>query len=206
MRRSFAVMSVVSWVTGIGLLVLAATGITLANALPTKVTGLTRDKALAVASGWAQSIVPQSLGMQVRVGDGPVTLAGMALVDLRLVQSTRELVASIETGAVFDKERDVWVVSWERGGVANVTTGAADGTAYVVILVDDKLKKVVGASVGIRQPEDQASSRRTLPSYQERFGDVGRIVSLARSPGCVLEPVGTTGLMTGVGEACGMAR
>jgi hypothetical protein len=200
MRRSLAIVSVVSWVTGIGLLALAAAGITLAAASSTKDTGLTREEALAMAGDWAKDKVPKSLGIQVQVGDEPIALADMDLVDLHLVKSTKKLVASIETGAAFDKERDVWVVSWERVGVANVTTGAADGTAYVVILVDDKLKKVASANIGVRQAEDQARAHGTLPSFQERFGDVGRIISLAHSPDCVFEPVGTTGLQAGVCE------
>lgn len=200
MRRSLAVMSLVSWMAAIGLLALAVTGITLADALPTKDTRLAREEALAVASNWAHNRLPESIGVQVRVGGEPVTLADMVLVDLRLVESTRQLVASVETGASFDEERDVWVVSWERGGVANITTGVPDGTAYVVLLVDDKLRKVTGAYFGIRQPEDQARAREPMPSYQERFGSMQRSSSLARAPGCVFEPVGETGLMAGTCE------
>lgn len=95
----------------------------------------------------------------------------MTRVDLRLVQDTARAMTSIDSAVVFGEKKDFWVVSWERGGVDNVTTGQPDGTAYLNVVVADGTGKILSSGAGIRQPEDQAKARDPLPTFDERFGE-----------------------------------
>ena len=54
--------------------------------------------------------------------------------------------------------------------MANVTTGNADGPAYVVVIVEDGTGKILSSSAGVRQPDLQAMARGPWPAFDELFG------------------------------------
>lgn len=101
---------------------------------------------------------------------GSVSLDQMELVDLRYEPGVTELTTSITTGFYSTEFEDIWVLAWERGGVANVTTGQDDGTAVLVLVLRNGTGEVLSATAGIRQPEEQALARGPLPHFRQVFG------------------------------------
>lgn len=101
---------------------------------------------------------------------GSVSLDQMELVDFRYEPAVTELTTSVTTGFYSTDPEDVWVLAWERGGVANVTTGQDDGTAALILVLRNGTGDVLSATAGIRQPEEQALARGPLPEFRQAFG------------------------------------
>jgi hypothetical protein len=174
--RIFRFASVLGWIIGAAIIVslffgtrfpsLAALGSRDARAAHQQ---LTEQQAITKAADWARPYLQETLGQDRSLGS--LSLDDMELVDVRFVPNARELVTSVTTAVSLPEEKDVWVVSWERGGVPNVTTGRADGTAHLVLVMDDETGRVTDAVAGIRQPEDQARKPGSAPSFDELLGD-----------------------------------
>lgn len=175
----------VGWVAGAALVVLAVAGglrwdlNSLALAGPKE--HLSETAALSTAQAAAAGYIEATIGSDhtsqdgahspgVKTSAGPINLGQMVRVDLRFVPNAREVVAAIDSGASFERERDVWVASWERAGVYDVSSGTDDGTAYVVVVIEDGTGKLLAASSGVREAEKQARARGPLPSFGELFG------------------------------------
>ncbi len=116
----------------------------------------------ARAEAFASDYLKQTLGS--------VSLDQMELVDFRYEPAVTELTTSVTSGFYSTDPEDVWVLAWERGGVANVTTGRDDGTAALVLVLRDGTGEVLSATAGIRQPEEQALARGPLPEFRQAFG------------------------------------
>lgn len=116
----------------------------------------------ARAEAFASDYLKQTLGS--------VSLDQMELVDFRYEPAVTELTTSVTSGFYSTDPEDVWVLAWERGGVANVTTGGDDGTAALVLVLRDGTGEVLSATAGIRQPEEQALARGPLPEFRQAFG------------------------------------
>jgi len=116
----------------------------------------------ARAEAFASDYLKQTLGS--------VSLDQMELVDFRYEPAVTELTTSVTTGFYSTDPEDVWVLAWERGGVANVTTGQDDGTAALILVLRDGTGEVLSATAGIRQPEEQALARGPLPEFRQAFG------------------------------------
>jgi hypothetical protein len=157
--RIFRFASVLGWIIGAAIIVslffgtrfpsLAALGSRDARAAHQQ---LTEQQAITKAADWARPYLQETLGQDRSLG-------------------SLSLVTSVTTAVSLPEEKDVWVVSWERGGVPNVTTGRADGTAHLVLVMDDETGRVTDAVAGIRQPEDQARKPGSAPSFDELLGD-----------------------------------
>lgn len=117
-----------------------------------------RARAEAFASGYLKETLES------------VSIDQMELVDLRYQPAVTELTTSVTTGFYSTDPEDVWVLAWERGGVANVTTGQDDGTAVLVLVLRNGTGEVLSATAGIRQPEEQALARGPLPQFRQVFG------------------------------------
>lgn len=116
----------------------------------------------ARAEAFASDYLKQTLGS--------VSLDQMELVDFRYEPAVTELTTSVTSGFYSTDPEGVWVLAWERGGVANVTTGRDDGTAALVLVLRDGTGEVLSATAGIRQPEEQALARGPLPEFRQAFG------------------------------------
>ncbi len=101
---------------------------------------------------------------------GNISLEDLAIVDIRYEPAVTELMTSITTGFYSTDPQDVWVVAWERDGVANVATGQNDGTVALVLVLRNGTGEVLSAAVGIRQPGEQALARGPLPEFRDSFG------------------------------------
>jgi len=141
---------------------------------------LTEDEALHRAMAWAAGALKSTIGSAhsnvdgssseaVRVAGRPIELADMDLVDLRRVDGVTTAVVAIDVGVSLPEEKDIWVVSWERSGMANAATGRDDGTAYMVVVIEDRTEKVLASGSGVRQPELQARARGPFPAFEELF-------------------------------------
>ena len=100
---------------------------------------------------------------------GSLSLEEMELVDIRYEPGVTELTTSITSGFYTTDPQDVWVLAWERGGVANVTTGRNDGTAILVLVLRNGTGEVLSATAGVRQPEEQELARGPLPEFRQIF-------------------------------------
>ncbi|MGK2964902.1 MAG: hypothetical protein ACSLFM_04775 [Tepidiformaceae bacterium] len=172
------VLAAVGWLVGLAIVGLPMVGVGFTdiaglagNDAHASSQALSEGEAAEAAEAWATSYLAETLGTQVVVDDRPLVLTDMTRVDLRLVQDTARAMTSIDSAVVFGEKKDFWVVSWERGGVDNVTTGQPDGTAYLNVVVADGTGKILSSGAGIRQPEDQAKARDPLPTFDERFGE-----------------------------------
>lgn len=116
----------------------------------------------ARAEAFASDYLKQTLGS--------VSLDQMELVDFRYEPAVTELTTSVTSGFYSTDPEDVWVLAWERGGVANVTTGQDDGTAALILVLRNGTGEVLSATAGIRQPEEQALARGPLPEFRQAFG------------------------------------
>lgn len=168
--------------------IIAAGVISFAAFVPNRAEARAEDhlqeaKALRLAESAARNYLESTTGTGHANTDGSSTAAisvdGRAMgftemerVDLRFAPNTRQMVTSISSGISLEAEYNLWVAAWEREGVFNVTTGAHDGTAYVVVVLEDGTGKVLSMSAGVRQPEQQARARGPLPAYEEMFAPV----------------------------------
>lgn len=187
MKRHIFTFSIIGWGACAVLVVMAVTGTRLtglvdrasspASAAPGHLTG---ERALRLAESAAADYVRVTLGSEHSTGgsispaingpDGaPLRLAAMERVDFRFVANTRQVATSITSGVSFEEEKDFWVASWELGGVYNVTSGQPDGTAAVVVVVEDGTGKLLAAGAEVRQPDVQARAREPLPAFEELF-------------------------------------
>lgn len=188
LRASLVALSAAGWALAAGLALFALLG-----GSPGDIAGLIAPseeahagahfsdaKALEIAEDWASGYAADTIGSAhgnvdgsttpaVAVEGRPLTLDDFQRVDFRFVPDTREMVTSIDSGISLPEAHDLWVVSWEREGVFNVHTGKDDGTANLVVVLEDGTGKVFGGGAGIRQPEVQARARGPLPSYDELF-------------------------------------
>jgi hypothetical protein len=193
MNKKIIITSTVGWIVGGtlgGLVVAGVTPVSLLGNASTPVQAesaaqghFTDSDAMGHATSAAADYLAATLGQAQANGDGsatgavagedgPITLADMDSVGLKYFSATQRAVTSISSGVSFEAPKNFWVASWERGAVSNVTTGKADGTAYVVVVIEDGTGKLLAADSGIRQPEEQARARGPLPSYEELFGAV----------------------------------
>jgi hypothetical protein len=165
-------MAGVSWFAGLALLAVAlAGGLNLmpggAEASPGHFDeGAALDAASEAASGYLDSTIGSdhtngdgSVSRAVSTGEGPISLDQMERVDFRFESDVRDLAASPDSQVGFEDEKDVWVASWELGGVYSVTSGENDGTAYVVVVIEDGTGELLTASAGVREAERQAKVR-----------------------------------------------
>ena len=134
---------------------------------------LTKDEALAKAAEWARPYVQDTIGRDQQTGVS-ISLDDMELVEARFLPDAREIVTSVTTAVSLPAAQDVWVFAWELGGVANVTTGKRDGTAHLVLVMEDGTGKVRDAAAGVRQPEDQVRQCGPWPSFDELLGNAMR--------------------------------
>jgi DNA-binding CsgD family transcriptional regulator len=104
---------------------------------------------------------------QVLVAGTPATFDQMQRLDFRFLPGVESAVTSIDTAFSRGEKTNVWVASWERDGVFNPHTGLNDGTAYVVVVMEDGTGRVLSSSSGGRQPEVQAKARDPLPTFDE---------------------------------------
>jgi hypothetical protein len=103
----------------------------------------------------------------VLVAGTPTTFDQMQRLDFRFLPGVESAVTSIDTAFSRGEKTNVWVASWERDGVFNPHTGLNDGTAYVVVVMEDGTGRVLSSSSGGRQPEVQAKARDPLPTFDE---------------------------------------
>lgn len=143
-----------------------------------------RSQAVDVASGWAEAYVVETLGTQYKVDSSPLALSDMKLVSAEFHANAQDLVTSVTSAVSLPAPASVWVVAWERDAMPNVTTGKSDGTAHVVIVMEDGTGKVRDALASIRQPEHQARARSgELPSFDELLGNAMRLAQSQCDPG-----------------------
>lgn len=125
---------------------------------------LSEAHVVELAASAARAYFSDTIGGRHQNADGTTTGAAtvdgqalafddMDLVDLRFASRAREMATSPTTKITLEAEYDLWSVVWERPGVFNVASGEQDGTAYLVVVLEDVTGKVVGMNAGIRQPE-----------------------------------------------------
>ena len=92
-------------------------------------------------------VVPATL-----VDGEPIQLDTLTLTDLRFHPNVRSARSSFGTGADFDGERDVWLVSWARSGV---TVPGWDVLAEVrlTLVLDDNTGEVLTMNLDTVNPE-----------------------------------------------------
>lgn len=139
--------------------------------------------AQGVAEDWARGYVDATIGQQVRLNGEMINFSDMVMVDRTFHPKARQLVTSVTTAISLHEEQDVWVVAWERDGVDNVTTGGADGTAYLVVVVADDSGKIENSAAGVRQPSEQARKSGAWPTFDELLGNAIREIA-SRPPEC----------------------